>query len=45
MLYYNTYHYLDTILDMPKELLESNKVKMERKAKKESEKYRLIKSA
>ena len=39
---YNLYYFTGPV-EMPKELLESNKVKMEKKAKKESEKYRLIK--
>ena len=39
---YKLYHYLERC-QTPKEMLESNKVKMDTKAKKESEKYRLIK--
>ena len=39
---YRLYHYLERH-QIPKELMKSNKVKMDAKAKKESEKYRLIK--
>lgn len=39
---YYPYHYLERH-QTPKELMESNKVKMDKKAKKDSEKYRLIK--
>lgn len=40
--YYRSYGYWERH-QTPKELMESNKVKMDTKAKKESEKYRLIK--
>ena len=40
--YHRLYYYLEHY-QTPKEMMESNKVKMDAKAKKESEKYRLIK--
>ena len=36
-------NYISDILTMKKDFVESEKVKMEKKAKKDSEKYRLIK--
>ena len=39
---FRLYHYLERH-QTTKEMMESNKVKMDSKAKKESEKYRLIK--
>ena len=39
---FRLYHYLERH-QTPKEMMESNKVKIDSKAKKESEKYRLIK--
>jgi len=40
--YYHIYGYLERV-QTPKELMESNKAKMNKKAKRESEKYRIIK--
>lgn len=39
--FYNLYYFTGPV-EMPKEFQESNKVKMEKKVKKESEKYRVI---
>lgn len=40
--YHRSYDYFERI-QTPKELMDSNKAKMNKKAKRESEKYRLIK--